>query len=284
MSFEQLETHVSLLRTQSGFGMAKQILVRLFTNVLTSPQEEKFRKIALSNKRIREDLLSLDGALDFLLLVGWTKDETQENVVLASDASLEPLQKAVSVLNAKPRAAPTGPAGLDIEGLCDALSSFTGQGICGVQMACFRGQGIKHTEMLEVKKGLFAHYLNQTWKSLILRDDEFITNTFNAIHAFIPNESPLCLIHKIFQIGCICLLEPVMMGSSTPAAQQIPSNQPYVDTLRSILLASYGASSRQLFVRFYTAPEAATHVCTGPKLQNLHQEDPNEVIFKVERR
>src|SRR5690242_14733474 len=141
-------------------------------------------------------------------------------------------------------------------------------------MACYR-MNLKHDEQIELKKAFFARYLNMTWKSLILKDDTFINDTFATIHTFLPQESPLCMIHKIMQFGCACLDTPLQIGISGD-----PSTKAYLDTLRPIINAAYTQNSKRMFMILYKQPHE--HNCTGPKLQNLSQENPEEPIFRVD--
>lgn len=47
------------------------ILLKLMENLINFPSEEKYRKIKKSNVRIKNELLIVDGMIEFLLNVGF---------------------------------------------------------------------------------------------------------------------------------------------------------------------------------------------------------------------
>jgi hypothetical protein len=47
------------------------VLAKLVYNVACSPNEDKFKTIQLSNKKIKESLVDGPGALEVMLLLGW---------------------------------------------------------------------------------------------------------------------------------------------------------------------------------------------------------------------
>lgn len=83
--------------------------------------------------------------------------------------------------------------------------------------------------------------------------------------------------HFIFAVGRKLLhLNPVI-GSSSPVSQQVPSNKPYVDTLRNMLRAIYKATAEENVFKFYSSKDQTEHECTGPSFLNIHEQDPSPI-------
>ena len=163
--------------------------------------------------------------------------------------------------------------------LLDVLCGFTAQAATGVTMAFWRGRGIPYDSAnhVNMKHAALASYLNDCWKSLIVGDDEYVTETFQKLSVELPNESPLCLIHKVFAVGSYIISNPPPIGSSTPKEQRVPSNAAYTDCLRNMLSGISKDIAGELFKNLFENEQE--HHCSGPKLANIHQEDPNEPIF-----
>lgn len=83
--------------------------------------------------------------------------------------------------------------------------------------------------------------------------------------------------HFIFAVGRKLLHLDFAIGSSSPVSQQVPSNKPYVDTLRNMLRAMYRASAEENVKKFYSSKEQTEHECTGPSFLNIHQQDPSPI-------
>lgn len=48
----------------------------------TQPKEEKYRKIRLSNEKIRATIVDVPGGVDLLLALGWARDETEDALII----------------------------------------------------------------------------------------------------------------------------------------------------------------------------------------------------------
>ena len=57
-----------------------QLFLKLLSNLLNDPYNEKFRKIYLTNETIKNKLLSIDGVLEFLLELGFTEFYENNNL------------------------------------------------------------------------------------------------------------------------------------------------------------------------------------------------------------
>ncbi|KAE9332313.1 hypothetical protein PF008_g15010 [Phytophthora fragariae] len=77
---------------------AAETLVKMLTNVVKNPQEEKFRKIRLSNAAIQAKLVAVPGAVDILAEAGFSRMELDGEVylMLTADAfEAERVQSAI---------------------------------------------------------------------------------------------------------------------------------------------------------------------------------------------
>ncbi|KIZ03396.1 hypothetical protein MNEG_4567 [Monoraphidium neglectum] len=62
---------------------ALDVIGKLLYNAAISPREEKFRRIKLTNAKIRESIVEAHGALDALRALGWVDDpESSEYLVV----------------------------------------------------------------------------------------------------------------------------------------------------------------------------------------------------------
>lgn len=76
------------------------ILETLIKNIAQNPSEEKYRKIRLSNEKIRTTITSVDAALEALLLMGWEPNEADELILPKSVKLSFPLH-VKAILEAK---------------------------------------------------------------------------------------------------------------------------------------------------------------------------------------
>lgn len=168
----------------------------------------------------------------------------------------------------------------------EALSAFTSQALCGVQIGLFRVANVQinasNGNIVNLKKAQLARYFNDCWRSLILRDDEFVVDTFKEINEYLPTESPLCIIHHVFRVCCLLLDQGAELPHIGTTGPRDGSNGAFVNLLRHSLRETYKAASAALFAEHFTMPEYVNHRCCGPKFHDLTSEDPNEKVFHVE--
>lgn len=62
--------------------VALEIIGKLLYNAAISPKEEKFRRIKLTNPKIREAVVEAPGAVAALRALGWVDDEAGEGLVV----------------------------------------------------------------------------------------------------------------------------------------------------------------------------------------------------------
>lgn len=87
-----------------------EILARYLTNIIDEPTEEKYRKIRLKNKVFQDKVSDLEGAFDFLLGAGFSREvlptnrEEEEYFILKDeDLDIEKLQTLKeAILSAEP--------------------------------------------------------------------------------------------------------------------------------------------------------------------------------------
>ncbi|XP_034651227.1 peptide-N(4)-(N-acetyl-beta-glucosaminyl)asparagine amidase [Drosophila subobscura] len=100
---------------KNAYLEAVRILLVLLENVLSQPNNTKFRTIRLDNKAIKEKLLSLPGCEKLLDAIGFRRAPNSNSYTLPSDVSLHQIQKYHDVLSERRTAwlsgaMPKGPA------------------------------------------------------------------------------------------------------------------------------------------------------------------------------
>lgn len=163
-----------------------------------------------------------------------------------------------------------------------ALVDFAAQAYTGVQISLFRSCGLEYNRMgpksSRVREACLGQYLNTCWKNLILKDDPFVINIFNAIHNQLPNELPLCLIKVVYETGLLIFENPPEIGFSSKLSKRNPQNQAYVETLRQMLYQIYRDECVERFSKIFLDKD---HKCveSEPSFDSLPQSDPNFRIF-----
>merc|ERR1719162_2680228 len=99
-----------------GYGVAIKTMLIFINNVKNHPQDEKYRKIQLSNKAFHSRVGAHAGGIDCLLCVGFKMNETNDALVLTPNAEAwEKLVASVTELETQlaqsqaPQAAPQTP-------------------------------------------------------------------------------------------------------------------------------------------------------------------------------
>lgn len=78
---------------------AAETLIKMLANVLKNPQEEKFRKIRLSNAAIQSKLTSVPGAVGILAEAGFSRVELEGEVYLMLIADAFQAERVQSALD-----------------------------------------------------------------------------------------------------------------------------------------------------------------------------------------
>jgi len=73
----------------------------LLSNVIKSPNEEKFRKIKLDNKAIKSKIVDVQGSLVFLHVAGFNKQGNSVLELLDENLNIETLKIGISLLDEK---------------------------------------------------------------------------------------------------------------------------------------------------------------------------------------
>jgi hypothetical protein len=163
----------------------------------------------------------------------------------------------------------------------DPLVDFAAQAIADAQTTIFKTRGYKYDDLSEEslteKYDYLANYLNKCWKSLILRDDQKMINTFSRIHQHLSNESPICILKLILDISLNVMNDVPIIASSSKRNKRTAQNTNYVNTLNGMLKTIY---KDILFINFQQIFKPS-HDCPNPKLDILHiTEDPEIPLFK----
>jgi len=112
LALESLRRGIEL---QGGDVSACQVLIRLLSNIIQNPEDAKYRRIRLTNPKIKTAVVDVDGALELLLACGFQiVTEAEEGdaggatLVLESGDPLDLLQNAVTLLlNLQPKPSST---------------------------------------------------------------------------------------------------------------------------------------------------------------------------------
>ncbi|RLN68272.1 hypothetical protein BBJ29_000851 [Phytophthora kernoviae] len=78
---------------------AAETLIKMLGNVVKNPQEEKFRKIRLSNAAIQSKLVAVPGAVDILTEAGFSKLELDGEVYLMLAADVFQVERVQSAID-----------------------------------------------------------------------------------------------------------------------------------------------------------------------------------------
>ncbi|KAF5184874.1 Ubx domain-containing protein, partial [Thalictrum thalictroides] len=100
-----------LLDSISSFvsgGVSVDIVLKLFKNIIKEPENPKFRRIRLSNPKIREAVVEVAGGVELLECVGFSLQEEAGEmwaviIQLPSDQQLSLINQAVSLLEPQPQ-------------------------------------------------------------------------------------------------------------------------------------------------------------------------------------
>ncbi|PIA26626.1 hypothetical protein AQUCO_09100056v1 [Aquilegia coerulea] len=100
-------------------GVSVDIVLKLFKNIIKEPENPKFRRIRLSNPKIREAVVEVAGGIELLECVGFSlQEETGEMwaviTEVPSNEQLSLINQAVSLLEPKPQPQPQLPSGFSI--------------------------------------------------------------------------------------------------------------------------------------------------------------------------
>ncbi|OWZ09142.1 PUB domain protein [Phytophthora megakarya] len=89
-----------LLRQDAALAMtAAETLIKMLTNVVKNPQDEKFRKIRLSNGAVQTKLVVVPGAVDILAEAGFLRAEIDGEVYLMLTAGLFQAERVQSAID-----------------------------------------------------------------------------------------------------------------------------------------------------------------------------------------
>jgi hypothetical protein len=164
------------------------------------------------------------------------------------------------------------------------LSEFTAQALTGIHCALLRQFNISHDSTDELHQNArimsFAKYLNSCWRALILQNDSFVMDTFETLLGFMPGESPVYLLNKIYSVGMQLLQNRVEIDFS--GVVQDGKDPEFVNSVRQMLRTLETQRSYELFQALFSSPQELEHECTGPSLAELANEDPESDFFTIQ--
>jgi hypothetical protein len=65
-----------------------EVLGKVLYNAAVSPNEDKYRRLRLSNAKVAAAVVEVPGALDLMLALGWVKDEQEDALMLPAGACI----------------------------------------------------------------------------------------------------------------------------------------------------------------------------------------------------
>lgn len=65
-----------------GSGTPVQVMSKLVRNAAVSPSEDKFRRIKLSNSKVKSTIVDTTGGVLSLLAMGWVHDEADNDFLM----------------------------------------------------------------------------------------------------------------------------------------------------------------------------------------------------------
>lgn len=95
-----LEKALRNLQPLAQAEVSLELIEKLCRNVATQPGEEKFRRLRLTNDRIKAALVDVEGATDAMLELGWVR-EGEETLVLPKETKITMHEHVVKILDAK---------------------------------------------------------------------------------------------------------------------------------------------------------------------------------------
>lgn len=97
---EEVESALAVLRCGPRSNAAVALLIKVLTNIVNAPSEQKFRRLRLQNKRVMEDLVNVEGGLEFLQACEFQLEfENDEGfAIFPEDANLDNIRSALAAL------------------------------------------------------------------------------------------------------------------------------------------------------------------------------------------
>lgn len=148
----------------------------------------------------------------------------------------------------------------DINQKVEEFIDYAAQMVTGIYMSVHKMTG--EYPNFDIAKYLLAQYLNGCFQSLIKKNDEFVMNFFNKI-----DHSPVCLIHKLFTVGCAVVQN---IGKTFDEYKTIP-----IDTKRTKIRM---AIKMYLMTIKSDLKPLLDHKCDGKR--DLSDEPEDSVVFK----
>jgi len=78
-----------------------ELIEKLCRNTAQQPAEEKFRKVKLTNERIKAAITDVPGAVEALLELGWVRAEEEEALVLPKEVKLTMHEHIAKIVDVK---------------------------------------------------------------------------------------------------------------------------------------------------------------------------------------
>ncbi len=66
----------------SRLGVTVQVMSKLVRNTAVSPSEDKFKRIKLSNSKVKTTIVDTTGGVPSLLAMGWVYDEADKDFLM----------------------------------------------------------------------------------------------------------------------------------------------------------------------------------------------------------
>eukprot|EP00658_Telonema_sp_P-2_P051038 TRINITY_DN3904_c0_g7_i1.p2 TRINITY_DN3904_c0_g7~~TRINITY_DN3904_c0_g7_i1.p2 ORF type:complete len:564 (+),score=113.84 TRINITY_DN3904_c0_g7_i1:38-1729(+) len=96
---------VHAMRNSGKWQASSATLSRIFSNVLKSPEDPRYRVLKTGKPRIQQEIMQPDGALDLVMAAGFRFDAEQQVLCLPDKGSMELVAEALAALSLEPEEA-----------------------------------------------------------------------------------------------------------------------------------------------------------------------------------
>lgn len=154
------------------------------------------------------------------------------------------------------------------QNLANLITEFCKNTITGHESGLYKVKGpefVKDESMKLLIPFITTNYVNQLYKSLILRDDSYVKEKFDQMTNSM-NHSPICLLHFIMKI-----IMDVHMGLD----RKLLRYDSYEEFMKSLeILLDIALEPVKLSLE-----QSLDHKCTGEKIETC---DPNVPLFTLQ--
>eukprot|EP00041_Stephanoeca_diplocostata_P003450 m.34769 g.34769 ORF g.34769 m.34769 type:complete len:489 (-) comp14324_c0_seq5:363-1829(-) len=225
-------------------------MLKYITNIAKNPQEEKYRRIRLSNDAFQNRVASVDGALDFLRAAGFCDEESdgQSFLVMAEDAAVA-LALSVEDIQAALVGGKTV-KGLFDHNVCIVPPSTAADSMVGVVLP--DSFFVQSKEDIRKQAALLSDAVNEqlSLRTQAMRNEKKLAARkayrYALVRVRFPSEGPL--LQAVFRVSdtveTVCKVVSDALDPLTPfVLQTIPDRTPLSDATQTVVDAGLAPKS-----------------------------------------